>query len=245
MYVSATVTYRQTVVMKRALVPFLLAGALVTGLPAAASANPQGPDVSSWQHIDGTKIDWHKVRSSGHDFAMVKATEGLDYINPHFVQDCLVMRAAGVARGAYHYADVRLSPEAQGAYYAAVVLGINGPGDLPPVLDLENSRGLPPNQLIDWTHRYLNTVQALTGRQPIIYTYPNFWRTAMADTHEFNHYPLWIADYNDTLGPLPGGWKNWLFWQFTDNGRIPGIEAPTDINEYSGAGGDIRRLARW
>nr|WP_296777047.1 glycoside hydrolase family 25 protein [Rhodococcus sp. (in: high G+C Gram-positive bacteria)] len=223
----------------------VLATALACALPAAASADPHGPDVSSWQHIDGTKIDWHAVRESGHDFAMVKATEGLNYVNPFFVQDSLVMRVAGVARGAYHYADVRLSPEAQGAYYSTVVLGINGQGDLPPVLDLEDSRGLPPAQVIDWTHRYLNTVQALTGRQPIIYTYPNFWRTAMADTHEFSQYPLWIADYNDSLGPLPGGWSHWMFWQFTDNGRIPGIAAPTDVNNYSGSGGDIRKLARW
>ncbi len=233
--------------MKRSVASLLLAGALVCGLPAVASANPQGPDVSSWQHIDGTGINWHKVRQSGHAFAMVKATEGLNYVNPFFVQDCVVMRVAGVARGAYHYADVRLSPEAQAAYYSTVVLGINGPGDMPPVLDLEDSRGLPPAQLIDWTHRYLNTVQALTGRQPIIYTYPTFWRTAMADTHEFNHYPLWIADYNgkDAPGPLPGGWSHWMFWQYTDNGRIAGIDAPTDINHYSGSGGDIRQLARW
>jgi lysozyme len=155
------------------------------------------------------------------------------------------MRVAGVARGAYHYADVRQSPEAQAAFYAAMVLGINGPGDLPPVLDLEDSKGLPAAQVIDWTHRYLNTVQALTGRQPIIYTYPNFWRTQMANTTEFNHYPLWIADYNgqSAPGPLPGGWSNWTFWQYTSTGRIPGIVGNTDINVYSGAQGDFGRYS--
>ncbi len=102
-------------------------------------------------------------------------------------------------------------------------------------------------QVIDWTHRYLNTVQTLTGRQPIIYTYPNFWRTQMANTTEFNHYPLWIADYNGQNapgGPLPGGWSNWTFWQYTSTGRIPpGITGNTDINVYSGAQGDFDRYA--
>ena len=219
---------------------------MIAGGAGAASAEPvRGPDVSSWQHPGGVSIDWFAVRGAGQTFAMVKATEGLSYVNPYFVQDSLQMRIAGLARGAYHYADPSLPPEPQAAFYATVVLGINGPGDMPPVLDLEDSKGLPPHQLIDWTHRYLNTVRALTGRQPIIYTYPNFWRTAMADTREFTQYPLWIADYNgrDAPGPLPGGWAHWSFWQYTSSGRLPGITGNVDLNVYSGAQGDFAAYA--
>lgn len=226
--------------------PLLLAGALAAAVPGHAAAEPvRGPDVASWQHPGGSPIDWFAVRNAGHDFSMVKATESLNYVNPFFVQDCLAMRVAGVARGAYHYADPTQSPEAQAAFYSTVVLGINGPGDMPPVLDLEHSGGLPPAALIDWTHRYLNTVQSLTGRQPIIYTYPNFWRTAMANTNEFAGYPLWIADYNgqNTPGPLPGGWSNWTFWQYTSTGRIPGVNGDVDLNVYSGAQGDFARYS--
>ncbi len=226
------------------LVPLALAGTLALTSAAVSTAAPKGPDVSSWQHIDGRLIDWFAVKHSGHDFAMVKATEGLTYVNPYFVADCLVMRAAGVARGAYHYASPNLPPEPQAALYAGVVLGINGPGDMPPVLDLENSGGLPPGALIDWTHRYLNTVQALTGRTPIIYTYPRFWQTAMANTNQFTRYPLWIADYRGNPAPeVPGGWPTWTFWQYTDSGRIPGIGGGTDVNVYSGAQGDFARYS--
>ena len=229
----------------RSIITVAAAAAVVTTAPGLAAAAPKGPDVSSWQHIDATKIDWSQVKGAGHDFAMVKATQSLDYMNPFFVEDSIVMRAAGVARGAYHYADPSQSPELQAAYYSATVLGINGYGDMPPVLDLEDTGGLDAPALIDWTHRYLNGVQALTGRVPIIYTYPNFWRTAMADSNAFTRYPLWIADYNgkDAPGPLPGGWPAWTFWQYTDSGRIPGIGAHTDINVYSGAQGDFARFA--
>lgn len=210
-----------------------------------AGADITGPDVSSWQHVDGRFINWFAVRGSGQSFAMLKATEGLDYVNPYFVLDSVVMRAAGVARGTYHFARPNLPPEPQAAYYAAAVLGQNGPLDLPPVLDLETSGGLAPAALIDWTHRYLNAVQALTGRVPIIYTYPRFWRTAMANTNQFARYPLWIADYSGHPQPdVPGGWPAWTFWQTTDSATIPGIGGRTDRNVYSGAQGNFVDYAR-
>lgn len=77
-----------------------MAGAVAFTSAGVAYGNPVGPDVSSWQHIDGRGIDWFAVKHSGHQFAMVKATEGLNYFNPFFIEDCIVMRAAGVARGA-------------------------------------------------------------------------------------------------------------------------------------------------
>ncbi|WP_054815333.1 glycoside hydrolase family 25 protein [Nocardia arizonensis] len=227
-----------------ALSAITVGGILTATVPGAASASPSGPDVSSWQHIDGRLIDWFAVRRAGYQFAMVKATEGLTYVNPYFVPDSVLMRAAGLARGTYHYARPQLPPEPQAAIYAATVLGQNGPLDLPPVLDLEQSGGLPPGALIDWTHRYLNAVRTLTGRMPIIYTYPNFWKSAMANTDQFADYPLWIADYRGNDEPeVPGGWSTWTFWQTTDSGTIPGIYGRTDLNVYSGAQGDFAAYA--
>ena len=212
--------------------------------PTVAADPLHGPDVSSWQHGRGM-INWFAVRGSGHDFAMLKGTEGLSYFNPYFVVDSVLMRVAGIARGVYHYARPNLSPELQATFFATMVLGENGPLDLPPVLDLETTGGLRPAALADWTQRYLNTVQTMTGRVPIIYTYPHFWRTAMANTNQFTRYPLWIADYNgrDAPGQLPGGWPAWTFWQRTDRGRVPGIGGPTDVNVYSGAQGDFNVYA--
>ncbi|WP_028478341.1 glycoside hydrolase family 25 protein [Nocardia sp. CNY236] len=234
--------WRSTIRRGVALSVIPLSGALIAALPATAA--PSGPDVSSWQHTDSRLIDWFAVKRAGYDFAMVKATEGLSYINPYFIPDSVLMRAAGLARGTYHYARPDLPPEPQAALYAAVVLGQNGPLDLPPVLDLETTGGLGPDALIDWTRRYLTTVRALTGRVPIIYTYPAFWRSAMADTTEFSDHPLWIADYRDNPHPeVPGGWAAWTFWQTTDSGRIPGIAGPTDLNVYSGAQGDFAAFA--
>ena len=69
------------------------AGALLTGV-----------DVASHQHPGGAPIDWVKVRAAGHSYALVKATEGTTYTNPYFVDDWTGAGAAGLYRGAYHYA---------------------------------------------------------------------------------------------------------------------------------------------
>ncbi|WP_280441762.1 glycoside hydrolase family 25 protein, partial [Nocardia brasiliensis] len=150
-----------------ALTLLALTGILTATLPGTAVATPTGPDVSSWQHIDGRLIDWFAVKRSGHDFAMVKATEGLSYINPYFVPDSLLMRAAGVARGTYHYARPNLPPEPQAALYATVVLGQNGALDLPPVLDLETTGGLPPPPRIDLYAPVQRRLPAHPRRDPL------------------------------------------------------------------------------
>lgn len=225
--------------------PLAIAATLVVAVPGVASADrPSGPDLSAWQHPDGSPIDWQAVKNHGHDFALVKATEGTDYLNPHFNEDTNAMRAAGVLRGAYHFPDFGSSPEEQALFYVRNVFTQNVLGSLPPILDVERNNGQPAHVLIDLMHRWLNTVQVLTGRQPIIYTCPGFWKTAVNNTNEFANYPLWVADWNG--GPAPeliGGWNNWVFWQTTDRASIPGISVPSDANVYNGEMGPLSRWA--
>ncbi len=86
-------------------------------------------------------------------------------------------------------------------------------------------------------HSWLSTITALTGRTPIIYTYPYFWRSAMGNNTGFTRYPLWIADYNGGSAPqtpLIGNWSSWAFWQYTDRGSIPGVSTGVDISKFSG-----------
>src|SRR6476620_3085171 len=66
------------------------AGAATPTGPTASAfdgASPTGPDVSNWQHPSGVGIDWRAVRDSGQQFAIVKATQGTDSVNPWFRTD--------------------------------------------------------------------------------------------------------------------------------------------------------------
>ncbi|MEE4024340.1 glycoside hydrolase family 25 protein [Gordonia sp. PKS22-38] len=218
-----------------------LSGAMVS-IPESSAAPQVGPDVSSWQHPNGASINWFAVRASGQPMAMVKATESTWYINPYFISDSLAMRAAGLIRGTYHYADPSRSATEQALFYATIVLGQNGILDLPPVLDLEHSGGLGPRALAAWVREFFAVLEPLTGRKTILYTYPNFWNTAMGGTREFADHPLWIADYRGRAAPqMPlGGWRTWTFWQFTDSGRLPGVPARVDLNRYNGSIASLR-----
>lgn len=230
----------------QAFVSAALAGAF--GVAAAFAAGPAdaapqvGPDVSSHQHPNGASIDWFAVRAAGQQLAFVKATESTWYVNPFFVPDSLVMRAAGLIRGSYHFADPSRPAAPQALFYAGIVLGQNGILDLPPALDLESSGGLAPAALQAWVREFFATLEPLTGRKTILYTYPHFWNTAMGATREFADHPLWIASYNGKSGPeMPrGGWSTWTFWQFTDSGRLPGIPTPVDLNRYNGSIASLR-----
>ena len=211
---------------------------LFTAPAVAAIAPAAGPDVSSHNHPSGTSIDWRLVKASGAPFAFVKATEDVGYVNPYFTADWAGIAAAGLVRGAYHYARPRL-PLTTASDQAKAAVGVTGTthavGDLPLALDLEDAGGLSPSDLVAWTHRFLDTVQYLTGRMPIIYTYPYFWQHAMANSTAFTRYPLWIADYNGgpaPSAPLVGGWTGWTFWQYSSNSSISGITGAVDASTF-------------
>ncbi|GAB2918756.1 hypothetical protein GCM10027047_15400 [Rhodococcus aerolatus] len=219
---------------------------LVTGAGLAVAANPGGPDVASYQHPGGASIDWTRVKAAGQSFALVKSTEGTGYVNPYFSSDWQSIRAAGMVRASYHYAKPGISPTAQADFFVQTAGPMNSPGDLPPVLDLESTDGLGPAALQDWTRTFLQRVQTLTGRTPIIYTYPSFWENQMGNSTAFTQYPLWIADYNGgdaPRTPLVGGWPTWTFWQYTDSGRIDGIPAAVDRNSFNGDEAALTSLA--
>ena len=205
----------------------LLAG--LSALASAALALPAlaspitGPDVSSFQHPNGLSIAWSSVKAAGQAFVFVKATESTNYTNPYYAQDVAEAAKAGMMHGAYEFAHPDVSAVAQAQYFAGVIGSQNLRGDLPPVLDLEQTGGLSPAQLITWVGQWLTTVRSLTHRTPMIYVSPSFWQTYLGNTRDYSNYPLWDADWTFRCSGtpwLPGGWATFEFWQYSDNGTI-------------------------
>lgn len=212
---------------------------------AATLSGVRGPDVASHQHPDGYAIQWSRTRAAGAKFAFVKATEGTTYTNPYFAGDFAAIASVGMVRGTYHYARPKkgaASPVAQARHFVSVTGRLNLRGDLPAVLDLERNDGLNPAALISWTKSFLSEVTRLTGRRPIIYTYPAFWRERMSNTKAFAGYPLWIATWA-SKPQLVGGWSTYTFWQYTDRAALPGMKDPVDMSVFHGSAAALARLA--
>lgn len=235
---SASVAWRGSRLVVASLVSLLvLAGAAVPALAA------QGIDVSSWNHPGGAPIDWPRVRSAGYSFAFVKADEGPQapggryYVNPYWATDWAAAGAAGMYRGAYHFARPKLpvsTAVADARHFVSITGTMRGPRDLPPVLDLEVSGGLRPADLNAWAAAWLAEVERLTGRRPIIYTGYYFWQDQMAATRQFADHRLWLAQYNGRSAPdkVPSAWGAWSFWQYTSTGSVPGMVGNVDLNRY-------------
>jgi lysozyme len=211
-------------------VPVLLSA----GSPAAAAKATTGPDVASYQHPQGAAINWHKVKKSGRTFAIVKATEGSSYVNPYFAKDYAAAGAAGLVRGSYHFARPALpivsTADAQAKEFATQVGTVTSAHTLPPALDLEVTGGLSSSQLVTWAQTFLLRMRALTGRTPMLYTYPFFWSSDVNDPSAFKRFPLWMASYGSTA-PTSS------LWQYTDSGNVKGIRDPADLSQYVGATG--------
>ena len=201
---------------------------------AVSFGAPKGVDVAAHQHPGGTPIDWSKVRTDGQSFAFVKATEGGDWVNPHYVEDVQAAHAAGLKTGAYHYARPSTDAKTQAANFAAQI-ALAPDQTLPPALDIEVDEGKSAAQLEQWIEEFTSELKRLTGRTPMIYTYKYFWMGQMNNSQKFSDMPLWLAAYQDQAPEAVGGWKELSFWQRSGSGKVAGISTDVDMNLFNGS----------
>lgn len=191
----------------------------------------EGVDVS---HHQGT-IDWAAARSGGIEFAYIKATEGVGYVDPKVDQHLTGARAAGLVTGLYHFGRPDTNTAAQDAEHFATEVNARsaaGPGSLPPCLDLEERTpgaflGL---DLVGWVSTFLAVARERTARrQFLLYASVGFLRDRLAGVSWLDHDCLvWAAHY----GKQPGqpGWRDdrTVMHQYTSTGRIAGYSADID-----------------
>lgn len=196
---------------------------------------PFGPDVSSYQ----PNTDWAKIKAAGATFAVVKATESTDYVNPYFATDWPAIKANGLYRLSYHFArpSVNLDPTKEVYWF---VDNINKVGQLEKgdilCLDIEDPDF--NGDASGWTLFFLQILESLVGFKPIIYTGPWYINSRLlTNAPKLGKYPLWNADYQTGWPATPKPWYQTTFWQFTDKGVLDGISGNgnVDLNYFNGS----------
>lgn len=197
----------------------------------------RGIDISHHQgDIDWEKLSKASIGKEGVSFVFIKATEGRSYMDENFNDNFFEARENGMIRGAYHYFKPAVPAREQAAYFLKQVH--LEPGDLPPVLDIEEKGDLNAVQLQKAAKAWLDMVEEKYGVPPILYTNYKF-KEAYLNTENFQRFPYWIAHYYVHNLVYKGAWK---FWQHTDCGKLDGIKGQVDLNIYNGSMYDLRRL---
>jgi lysozyme len=198
-------------------------------LPRDCNLGPTtlGIDVSYYQG----DITWPRVAKAGVQFAFIRAYDGVDIFDTRFLANWKGAKAANVWRGAYQFFRPEVSPVDQ-ADVLIKALRNHGAGELPPVLDIEVTSGLSLDVVAQRAKTWVDRVRDQLGVEPIVYTNPGLWRMRAAT--ELGTQPLWLAHYTTLCPELARPWTRWSYWQFTEDGRIDGIDGPVDLDVYQG-----------
>lgn len=186
-------------------------------------------DISNWQAgLDVPTV----VKNGGLGGVIVKATEGVGYVDKScdgFVQKCI---ANGIRFGFYHFArNNDAATEAE--YFRKNTTGYEGKGI--PVLDWEDG------QSIDWVNKFVESYHELTGVWP--WVYGNAWRFNQGTVN--TNCGRWVAGYpSNGITDINYGMNNDMpytvnnglvcAWQFSSSVRISGYSGNLDGDVFYG-----------
>ncbi|MCI6388302.1 MAG: glycoside hydrolase family 25 protein [Ruminococcus sp.] len=185
----------------------------------------KGIDVSKHQG----KIDWHRVKNSGVDFAILRAGYG-KYDNQkdeRFEENYSNAKNAGIKLGAYHYSYAKSVDDAKKE--AEIFLKwISGKQfEYPVAFDVEEkSQSDKGKQFVsDVIRAFCETVEK-AGYYVCVYS-NKYWLDNYVDDDCKRKYDTWLAQWSDKA--TYGG--NYGIWQYSSQGEIDGISGRVDLDE--------------
>jgi GH25 family lysozyme M1 (1,4-beta-N-acetylmuramidase) len=192
-----------------------------------------GIDVSTYQG----NINWMDVRSTGIDFAMIKATQGRsetaayrDFTDSKFTANITGAHSVGIRCGVYHYLTAQTVPEAmkEAEYFLSVIEPFGKIISLYAAVDVESSKYLPNDKtlLTQIVFAFCSRVEA-AGYDPMIYTNLDWMKNRLND---ISAYPLWLALWRDRENvPTVKQFPSMRIWQWGTE-AVKGIAGKPDAN---------------
>lgn len=196
-------------------------------IPPSGGRQYHGIDISEFQG----EIDFEEVRRSGIEAVYIRVGAG-EYTDEYFAENYERAKAAGLKIGFYHYVTARSVDEGrrQARFFASLAAGREP--DMRLAMDFEYFGSLSVSQINAISEAYLDELTALTRREAVIYSdlsnARNIFSRALAEK-----YPLWAAQYGADEPSANGKWREWVGFQYTDEGRVGGIYGNVDRNIFT------------
>ncbi|WP_024860722.1 glycoside hydrolase family 25 protein [Ruminococcus flavefaciens] len=190
-----------------------------------------GVDVSEFQG----EIDWEQVKQAGIDFAFIRVGyrtygDGIVTYDSAFQHNIEGALDAGIKVGAYFYSQATTADEAVEEADAVIDALADYKITYPVVYDWEivhdaaRTDNVSVEALADCCVAFCERVKD-SGYTPMIYQNTG---TAMRklDLPRIKDYDFWLAEYADK----PSFYYDFKIWQYSNTGRVPGIEGDVDLN---------------
>lgn len=215
-------------------------GVLKLNNPSKSKYPVRGVDVSSYQG----DISWDVLANQGINFAFIKATEGSTYKDAKFDENWKNAQQTDLYIGAYHFFSYDSSGKTQAENFISTVTPVDNM--LPPVVDIEyygeyNNSPKKAEEVQSELNELLNLLEEHYGAKPIIYATMKSYN--MYISGNYNDYPIWIR--NVFASPKLSDGTDWVFWQYTDKGRLNGYngdEKFIDLNVFNGSTDELKHL---
>ncbi|MBR2863441.1 MAG: glycosyl hydrolase family 25 [Bacteroidaceae bacterium] len=186
----------------------------------------EGIDVSRYQGI----IDWDQVAGSYLiSYAYLKATEGASLVDKTYARNLKEAKRVGLSVGSYHFYRPNISWQEQFDNLTSVVK--RDEQDLIPIIDIEHRGRVSGKKFIADLEKFIKKVTKHYGKKPLLYTFHNFYNKYLSGC--FPDYPWMIARYREDRPILNDG-KDYVVWQYTASGVMPGVEGDVDRSKIMG-----------
>lgn len=189
----------------------------------------QGVDVSHHNPI----LNWSEVKSQNIHFAYIKATEGITHDDRNYIYNYKQAKENSVKIGAYHFYSFGVSGRDQAKHFIRIAKCETG--DLIPAIDVEHSPSNPYTKDTAFIAMVIKELIILEeelyehyGMRPIIYTNRDCYNLYIKKNFPENR--IWISSLDEE--PKDEEIKNWIIWQFTHKGELPGIVGNVDFNYF-------------
>ena len=193
----------------------------------------RGIDVSDWQG----KIDWKQVTDAGYEFAILRlgyrgyGTKGTMKMDNTFYYNIQNAQTYGIDVGVYFFAQAVNETEAleEANFVLNALKGYHL--QLPVVYDPElishtkaRTDNVTGEQFTKNTIVFCEAIRA-AGYTPMVYS-NMIWEATLFDMTQLQAYDFWYADYE----MIPQTPYAFTIWQYSDHGRVPGINTNVDLN---------------